>query len=389
MNIRVGLIFLLVTLLMVSTDAAEFISDDGTILSRSEVLEDDLYLYGDFTEIYGNIDGDLAAFCYDIKTDGEISGNADVFAYRADIGGRVEKSIRVFGYDVLISSAVERNIIAIGKEIEIETSAHIGRDLICTGEQVFVDGTVLGNLTIYAEVVSISGQIDGDLKIEADEINIISPAKIGGELQYSSKNEIYIDKDVVIEGEIDWILPEDETKIEADLSAIGNVFRFLFFLMALVTGLALIGFFNRHTRESTQMLEQRFGYSLAIGFLSLFIFSGGAAILAVLIIGIPLSIILVGLGTALFYLGKIYVSIFLGRIIFRLFKIKTAMGWELLIGLIIISLLFQIPGFGVVIYIFSFILGTGAAIVGYQSLCRKSKTAAVTASATSSVSNSQ
>jgi cytoskeletal protein CcmA (bactofilin family) len=387
MYFKFGLIVMLVTLLALSAGAVEFISDDGTILSRTEVLEDDLYLFGNYTAIYGNIDGDLAAFCYDIKAEGNISGNADIFAYQADIGGRVENSVRAFGYNLIIASAVERNVIAVAKEIEIEKGAHIGRDLVCVGDQVSIDGTVLGNLTVYAEVVSISGQIDGNVKIEANEINIIEQARIGGKLKYTSKNEIYIDEDVVIEGETDWVIPEEKISTENDFSAIGKIFKFLFFIMALITGLVLIGIFNRHTRESTLMLEQRFGYSLAIGLLSMIIFTGGALILAVLIVGIPLSILLVCLGTALFYLGKIYVSIYLGRIIFRLFKAKMAMGWELLIGLIILSLLFQVPGLGVVIYVFSFILGTGAAVVGYQSMCRKSQAAvAATTSASASAS---
>ena len=369
--IRLFILGLILTFISLPLMAAEFISGDGTILSANDIIEDDLYLFGNNTDLYGKLDGDLAAFCYDIKTEGDIGGNCDIFAYRLDLGGRVEKSIRVFGYQIEIPGSVGRNLIAIGNEIDIEKNAHIGRDVILMGEHVYLDGTILGNATIYAGVVSISGKIGGDVTIKADEINLLAPAVIDGMLEYTSEKEIYIDDDVVIHGEIDWIYPDETAKTEDDSSVFANVFKVIFFLMAFVTGLFFIGVLNKHTRESTRMIEQRFGYTLAIGLLSLMIFTGGALILLVLIVGIPLSLLLVCLGTALFYLGKIYVSIYLGRMIFKLFKIKKAMGWELLIGLIILSLLFQIPVLGVIIYLFAFILGSGAAIAGYQSLCKK------------------
>jgi len=106
-------------------------------------------------------------------------------------------------------------------------------------------------------------------------------------------------------------------------------------------------------------------------------------ILLVLIVGIPLSILLVSVGMVLFYIGKIYVSIVLGRLIIGLLakNKKVALGWELLVGLIILSLFFQIPVLGTIVYLLAFILGTGAAISGYYSLNRKYKeTTAVSSS---------
>ena len=148
--------------------------------------------------------------------------------------------------------------------------------------------------------------------------------------------------------------------------------------MALVTGMALILLFRNHTLESTIQIRKKFWHTLATGFLAWIIFIGGALILLVLIVGIPLSILLVTVGMVLFYIGKIYVSIFLGRLLVGWLSRgkKIALGWELLIGLIVLSIVFQIPGFGTFVYVLTFILGTGAAIAGYLALTRHKEAAA-------------
>lgn len=368
-----ALVFLSLIFSPIVLIASQFISRDGTIISRNEVIEDDLYVFGNLVEMYGGVDGDLSVFCYDIEAEGEIAGNANIFAYRMDLGGNIEKSVRLFGYDINVLGEIGRNMMAFGRKIEIDRGAVIGRDLICAGEIICIDGTVRGDLKAEGESIIISGMIEGDVEIEAKELSIISPAIIKGRLTYTSKDEALIDEDVVIDGKTEWKLPEVEEEDKGGLSWFSVFLRVALFVMALVTGLALIILFKKHTNESSVQIEGRFWYTFAIGFLTLAILAGSAFLLLILIIGVPLSIFLTCLGIFLLYVGKIYVSIVLGRLIFRRFAGggKFALGWELLVGLIVLSLLFQIPVIGSIIYVLSFILGTGAAVSGYLSLNKK------------------
>nr|MBN2276662.1 polymer-forming cytoskeletal protein [candidate division Zixibacteria bacterium] len=359
------------------TLASRFLSSSGNLVSKNEMIDDDAYSVGDFVEIYGVVNGDLSAFCYEIDTDGEINGNVNVFAYRSYIGGKTERTVRLFAYEGEILGQAGSNVVAFCKDLIIGDKAVIMRDLNFAGENIRIDGNIKGNVDINADAVRISGVIEGDVHIEAQDVIILSSAVIKGNLDYTSTLEADISPEAVIEGKIYWEEKERKPDSENGLNILSRLSRFILFFMALITGFGLILMFNNHTRESSEFIEKRFWYSLAVGILAFLIFTVGALILMVLVIGIPLAIILMAMGVFLFYVGKIYVSIVIGRLVFRLLARgrKIAMGWELLIGLLLMTIVFQIPMIGTVIYVLTFIAGTGAAVAGHLSLNRKCRVA--------------
>ncbi len=372
------LLFISLILLMTPliTSASQFLSKEGVVVPRSDSVFDDIYLFSNQSEIYGYVDGDISAFSYDIETNGHITGNVNIFAYKSILEGRVGNSSRLFGYQIDYDANTGRNVLAFGQRIDFGRKSVIGQDLTCGGERINFDGVVHGNADINADVISVSGTIDGDLKASGGEISLISPAIIKGDFICTSTDEPYIDDDVVIEGQTEWKPPKKTTTKESEgLSVAGAIFRFLLFIMALITGLAMIILFRKHTDESAVQIQKRFWHTLATGFIAWIIFIGGSLILLVLIIGIPLSILLVTLGMVLFYVGKVYVSIFIGRLLIGLIHKgkRIALGWEFLLGLAILTLVFRIPGLGTLVYIVTFVLGTGAAITGYLSMIHSQK----------------
>ena len=374
MRLKIALILLLLIAVgQTHLSASVFMSKESNIFTRLDSLDDDLYIFGNYGEAYGIIGGDLTAFCYDHEASGLIAGNANIFAYKVLLGGQVNQTARLLGYDVYTDASIGRNLIILGNEIEIDEQAEIQKDLNCAGDMIYVKGTVHGTVDVSGRIVYITGNIDGDVEINAEEIYINSPARIGGDLYYTSKIEAEIEDGVVIEGRVDWEEPEEDIKTDRFLSSLGNIFHFIFFLMALLTGYFLIIVFNRHTHESAVQISSSFWKTLAVGILSIIIFIGGSIVFCLLVIGIPIAMMLVFLGLLLFYIGKIYTSIAIGRLIFKMFTNvkKIAIGWEFLIGLIVLSIAFRIPGLGTAAYIIAFILGTGAAIMGYMSLCKK------------------
>ena len=334
--------------------ASEFQSDENVYISRSEVIEDDLYVFGNMAEIYGKIDGDLSAFCFSIESNSEVFGNANLFSYKSDVGGVIEKSARIFGYDVYINSNIGRNLLVLGNGVTIGQESHIGRDLTCIGDRIEIDGIVDGNLDIRGRMVEISGTIEGDVNIEADEVSLLYPAMIKGNLYYKSPSEATVDDDVFIIGETEW-----DRQVPKEIPSVGIppflgfIVRFVLFIMALSTGFVIILLFKRHAREASVQIERHFLYTFAIGCLSLVVATAGSFLLFIFVIGIPLSLLTGFLGLVFIYIGKIYVSIWLGRLLFRLFNKgkKFAIGWEFLLGLVVLSLLFQISYLGWIIYL--------------------------------------
>lgn len=356
--------------------ASEFLGGDDLSISRDEIIDDDLYLFGNYAEVRGTVKGDLSAFCYDFSSNGTVEGNVNLFAYNIDYIGKIGRSARLFGYKIRLNGPVQGNLLAFGREIRLGAKSYIGRDFTFSGENVKIDGIIVGNVDGNSSKTVISGRIDGDISIETDQLIIISPTTILGKLIYTSSNEAVIDEDVIIEDEIIWhekgIDAESDITLTDESSFIGN---FLLFLAALLTGFVLILLFRNHINRSVEQLETNFWHTFAIGCLSFLGLIFGAIIPAVLIIGIPVSIMMFTLGLILFYVGKIYVGITLARYLFGLLNrgTKLPVGVELIIGLIILAVLFELPIIGWVIYVATFLLGTGAAINGCITISRKSK----------------
>ncbi|HHI03672.1 MAG TPA: hypothetical protein ENL22_09145 [candidate division Zixibacteria bacterium] len=356
--------------------ASEFLGGDDISIARDEVIKDDLYIFGNYSEIRGTVEGDLSAFCYDFSSNGAINGNANLFAYNIDYIGKIDRSARLFGYKIRLNGPVNGNLLVFAKDCKLGAKSYIGRDLTYSVDNMRIEGVIVGNIDGTSSKTVISGKIDGDICIETNQLIITSPTTIKGELCYTSPNEAIIDEDVIIENEIIW----NETGVETDKSKEQTdddsfILSFILFLAALLTGFVLILLFRNHINRSVQQLETNFWHSFAIGCLSFLGLTFGAVIPAVLIIGIPVSIMMFTLGMILFYIGKIYVGIALARYLFGLInkKARLPIGIELIIGLILLTVLFELPIIGWIIYIATFLLGTGAAINGCIAISRSSK----------------
>ena len=355
-----------------------FEAKDYVVVAREDTVADDLYTFGNDSEIRGTITGDLTAFCYSLSCDGEIDGNINTFAYDADIIGRVSKSVRLFGYSLRINGTIGSNAVLYGNDIRIAPRAVIEKDLHFGGGTVNIGGVIHGQAAGAADKLTISGIIDGDVEVEADRILVIAPAEIRGNFKYISEQEAVIDEDVIIGGDVDWIEPKNKELYKEDSgSAFGTIFKIILFLMSLATGLILILLFRQHAREAITETANRFWGTLAIGCLSVIIIVGGALVAGVLVVGLPLALMLVAIGMILLYIGKIYAAILIGRLVSSGFKRdgRIALGFELIIGLIILYILFEIPILGTIVYLAAYVVGSGAIIAGFLSLSRKCKRA--------------
>jgi cytoskeletal protein CcmA (bactofilin family) len=367
------------------SSGSQFLQQKTVSITKTEQIDDDVYIFANYCKMNGIINGDFSAFCYDINTIGDIAGNANLIAYRVDLYGKVAKSARMFGNLVNCNGEITGNMLLLGNEISVGEKAIVGRDLNCTGSKISIDGIVKGNLKASGARVIISGVIEGNATINADKILIIPPANIKGNLIYSSEKEATIEDGAIIGGERQWQIPEKKEDEEDTFSILSLLFKFGLFITAFLTGVLFIYLFKAHTFESSSQILSNFWVTLARGCLAFIIFTAGVVVLIILLVGIPLGVILICLGVILFYLGKIYTSIALGRFLFKaLDRNKTyAMALELLLGLLILSFVFWIPYLGWIIYITAFIVGAGAAISGFLILSRRLK--AVAASSQTSI----
>jgi len=350
-----------------------FWSGSEIAVDREEVVSDDIYILQTDAEVMGRVEGDVSALAQNFFLDGDIDGNLNILSSKADVEGIVTKSLLAACEDIQIMGKIDGNLLAAAKNLNIRSSAEIGRDITCAGQRVTISGQCNGDVEIAGNVVVISGQIDGNLKIQADDIQIDDKTRIAGDFDYECRNEAILGDNVFIGGKTNWTKPEKEKNINMP-SGLPTIIRFLMFLVTLVTGYILILLFKRHTLAASEQVLKAPGMAFAVGILTHAVIAIGGIIFFFLILGIPVALMMLVLGMILFYIGKIYVAVALGRLAYVLLgRDKGPIGLEFLIGLIALSLLFTVSVLGWILYVLAFIVGSGAAVLGYLSLNKKAK----------------
>ncbi len=364
--------------------AFEFSADERFTLPVSDTVSDDLYVTcggaqmtfgsegggpgGAFID--GTVLGDLCLAGGAYHFTGEVVGNLNSCSQRATLRGLIHNSARLAGQWITVDGEIGRDVVIFASEAELGSSSVVKRDVSIMGGEVSINGEIGRNAMIFSDQVIISGTIGGDVTIEAQSVTIVAPAEIKGDIKYSSPRELKIDDDVIVHGEIDW----NETEKDAnDSDDPDYIFQIILFFCSLTTGLILIPLFRHHALLTVEQIKTNPIPSLGVGFVFLFAAPFAIALLIVTIIGIPSAMILLFAYTTFFYIAKIYTSIALGELIVKAFRKDAApkMSVSLIIGLIMLSLLFQMPFIGWIVYFLTIFFGLGGLLRGLHK-CRQS-----------------
>lgn len=349
--------------------ASTFLSDKRIVISPADTLDDDLYAFGQDGIISGQVTHDVISFVQRQNINGVIGGTLISGSFDAIIRGEIKNSALIFAFKLYIDGIINNNLTAYAYEIEISPGSRIGKDVTLKASEISIAGNIERNLILEADEVVIAGRVGGNIKITANKITVTSPAEIIGDIDYRSPNEILIDDNVSVGGEIYW---KDTSKTEVTRDdGIDWGFRIYVMLAFLLSGLIIIPVFNKHTRTSAMQIVEKPLVTLGIGFISFCVAPIAMVILFVTLVGIPASFMLALIFAIVFYVGKVYVAIALGWMTIRAFRkgARPRQGWSLLLGLFILMFIFAIPVAGVILYFAAVFFGFGAFILGVNQ-CR-------------------
>lgn len=360
-------------------------------------IDDDVYaIGGENISMDGNIDGDFTAFTYGINVNGEINGNGNFFCRSLDHNGRIERNLHAFAETANINGVVNRSVIAFCSEFILSGNALVERDLTIYCGRVDIGGTVKGNAKIHGSEVRIFGIIEGDLEIEADKIAISNSAVIKGNLKYSSPEEIVIDtaNGAVIVGTIERVPLKSDNNSDSGFRTVVVTISEL--LAAFLFGLLILMPFRRYAKEAVEQLHHRMVVSLAAGLITIVVFlfaivvvvlssitfligyglisgdtpAAGALVLTMSTIILPISAFSAVSGGILFYLGKIVLAFLVGYAIVAALKREAIClsKTQLILGLIVLALVFEIPYLGMFLYLLGSLTGAGAIVLAVRKI---------------------
>lgn len=336
-------------------------SEDSDVLAsfetNYEIKYSDLFFYDNNVEISQIVDGNVFAYGQTVNVTGVIRGDLFVMANNLTIDGE---------------AIIQGNVFALANTIEI--SGEISDIYAMSNTLSLTDqGLVDRNAYLIANSISLSGQITRDAYISTKDLSFtenVTPV-IGGNLNYTSNNEIQLE-DGIVSGEINFTKVEEQTQTAGDIvwSIVSSTISALVFSLIII--LISIWFAPNFRNRAAEIIAKQNLKALGNGLLVLF---GG--ILASLILalftygfGVGIGVFLIALIILAYIVSNTIFSISIGALIAKKLdkgnsKDKEKQGktgifilFALLITLVL-ELIKYVPFVGTPIRFITSILGLG------------------------------
>ncbi|KAA3614857.1 MAG: hypothetical protein D8M58_10405 [Calditrichaeota bacterium] len=326
-------------------------------------------------------------------------------------GDSLSSDLFFFGRTLEYSAFSSNDVVGAGQSVHI--SGTVGDDLYAGGETVRIDGTVEDGVLIWAKEIIVSGVIKGDARLWGGNVHIMEGAEIfgdtyvgtgglridkailhgnlkggsytihlngeiAGDIEYGAGAAPYFGENFKSSGKASFVLKREpgtemgnapanlEIILKPEPRFFGKGAFYWFLVSAFVIGaliIALFGQFYQHVSEIGQnktLVGLGTGFVFTVAFPFIVLFS---------ILFLPMAFILGALYLIILYLAKIMAAFIFGSFISKtIFKKEMNPYLSFAIGLVILSLLYQIPFLGGVVFVAAFLLGSGALLMYFWQL---------------------
>jgi hypothetical protein len=251
------------------------------------------------------------------------------------------------GGNVVVLGRVARDVAAYGGSVTIAPAGRVDGDISSFGGRVEVAGLVKGDVTSYGGGVTLDGT-----------------AYIGGDVQ-SYGGGITRQPGATVEGSLEQNHPTGLSFTNPPfLSPFGFTNWVISIVVWVLIAAALIHWWPQRTLRVGEVMFSRLPRSLAVGALSWVLGLVLAVILALTIIGIPLTLAILLVLVAGGMLGNVAIGWLVGRGILHRFARRDASPlMEAIVGVAILAVIESIPFWGFLLSVFIAFLGVGATLL--------------------------
>ncbi|MBP9817901.1 hypothetical protein KBC75_04100 [Candidatus Shapirobacteria bacterium] len=327
----VGLVFLVMV----------FLNSGSKVLAQGTGLP--TFAFGDDKKVSEQIEGDLIMAGGKVEVTSNINGDAYVAGGKVNFDGSVEEDLVVAGGEVVIKGVVGKNLTVAGGKVTIDENSIVGGYVLAAGGEVIMLGQFAGSVKVVARDLKVGEKvhIQGDLEADIESGQVAETAIVDGE------------KKVVVHEAKQTQIPENVNKA---LVTSGKV---IFWLGQLVTLLVLLAIGGKAV-EKVEVNQKNFWATLGWGLVVLIVTPVLALILLVSMVGSPLGLMLFPIYFASLYLSGLVVAITMGAMIAKNGWLKMKNRYLLaIIGLILVTVVSQIPIIGGWVKFVVLILGLG------------------------------
>jgi len=330
-----------------------------TTVEKNEVVDDDLMILGESTSIDGTVNGDVMAFANNVVVRGTINGNLVTAGSHVEILGTVTGSVYGAASTVYVGGRIERSLAAAGSTVTLDANSSVGHSVMAAADRILFASTVGRGMAVAGNAVTIDGRIGRELRAAVNDLRINSMAVVSGPVEYASPNKAYIDAGART-GEVTYTYRKYDWNHENTfwISRWWKVFSFASFLGF---GLLILALFPALRRSFPQLVLEKPWQLPVTGLVTIIVFPIAFVVVFATLIGIPLSLIGLAALPVLIYVGHVLVSFTVGKLLGDRVPFMANWTWPalFLVGAVLTTAANQIPGFGWLCALATFLYGFG------------------------------
>lgn len=347
--------------------AADLRTGDAVVVGPQEVIDDDLYAFGDTVTVQGVVRGDVMAVARKVVLQGTVEGDVFSAASETEVTGPVRGSLRGASGDARLSVPVGRDVLLAGNRLSFLPGAEVAGDLLVAGNDVRVQSPVGGDVRAAAQSLTLAAPVTGSVRAETGTLRFEEGGRVGGDLRFSAQQEARIPQGAVA-GQVERLPPGERDEPTGPLAFLFLWARSFFGLFALGLLIALLA--PRLTARAPAVLREQPWKSLGLGVV--------AFVVTPLIAGL---LFLVGLAVGGWWLGLFLLALYalallssfpvVGLLVGRWFlarfgKQGSPAVLALLVGVLLLTLARRVPIVGGLIALATMCFGLGALVLAIQ-----------------------
>ena len=342
--------------------ALTYLNGDTVTLDADETIDDTIIIAGETIVLDGTINGDVLALGRRVIVNGPINGNLVSFAQD------VEVNANVTGLVVIASESAEFKNATIGGDVWTATdnvstgkNVDIKGNLVTATADAFIAGQVGRDYFALGDNIDITGTIGEDLEAFADQVNLLSNALIKGDLIFRTEHEDHLrqTENATVQGVIEFRdLPVEFEPRNRYADAGFYLHQVVRLLAAFLTG-AVVLWMVPALRDANLGGGMKGLKTAGIGLVTLVSVPLILTIVAITVIGLPLTVIGTFSYIAVIYLAKIVLASTLGQVMLQATDYEDNLLLTLLVGLVVVMLAINLPAIGGVINFLFTIVGIG------------------------------
>jgi cytoskeletal protein CcmA (bactofilin family) len=365
--LRLALLANLVVLLFlapVAAHAADIRQGSDVVVAAGETIDDDLIAAGQTVTIAGHVTGDVYTGAQTVLVSGTVDGDLIGGAQTVTIDGTIRGSVRAAGQQVTINGTVGRNVSDFGQRILVNSSGRVNGSVLGAAQELAVLGPVARGVTFSGGSLQLAAPVGGNVTARVQDLSVAPTAHVAGALDYRAEHEAALPPGAVA-GPVTYAPAEPAgAPATAPLNGLFDPGSLIWLIGSALLGAVVLAVIPRASWRGVDIGRRAPLPTFGIGVAALILTPIVAVILAITIIGLPVTLALL----AAYAFGVLVAWPVFGVLVGMLVSLAARRDrtWPMLgalvIGLLLLHVLTHIPFLGGLVTFVGLSFGLGMVV---------------------------